>query len=193
VAKKKKLAQNAAQKPELALPWSKNYSLELARHVTGYLKRYVSGERWVLILALDACLNASRNRSRDPSLDAHLTKCYLPRPWMLKALWDVATALEDGADPNEAFGFERPKGKHVKANRAKKRNERAILFRIYDLHCNQGEALDDSGAFAIVAEEFNSSARTIRRVHDAAPEWRKTWLKRGVRESRPKDIAEFDR
>src|SRR6516225_9684008 len=88
----------------------------------------------------------------------------------LGCLWDAVTALNDGADPNEAFGVVPSKGKHTEANRRKRRNLFPIMFRIYDLHYNKGEPLDESGAFRTTGKEFGYSAVTIRRMHDAAPE-----------------------
>jgi hypothetical protein len=151
----------------------KTFGKALARWVMSYHRRYDKGERIYVLHALDACLNNG----------------YLPEPWMLKGLWDAVTALEDGADPNEAFGYVRPRGKHIDANRAKKRKLMPILFYVYDLHCNQRLALDDSGAFAVAAKEFGCSARDIRRIHDAAPDGLKFLLK-GVRKVCPEDTAD---
>jgi hypothetical protein len=173
-----KPAQKAALKPGVLITrwWApKTFGLALARWVMSYRRRYDKGERVYVLHALDACLNNG----------------YLPEPWMLKGLWDAVTALEDGADPNEAFGYVRPKGKHIDTNRAKNRKRMQILFYVYDLHCNQGLALDDSGAFAVAAEEFACSARDIRRIHDAAPAGLKFLLK-GVRKARPDDVAGLD-
>jgi hypothetical protein len=138
-----------------------------------YRKRYEKGERVAVLYALDACLISD----------------YKPELWMIKGLWDAVTALEDGADPNEAFGFVPPKGEHVEYNRKKRRDTLPILFRIYDLHCNEGLALDESegGAFQTVAKEFSYGTRTIRRIHDGAPEALKRLLIRGVREATPED------
>jgi len=102
----------------------KAFSLTTARMLMGYRRRYDKGERVCVLHALDACLNNG----------------YLPEPWMLKGLWDAVTALDDGADPNEAFGYVRPRGKHIETNRAKNRKMMPILFYVYDLHCNQGLA-----------------------------------------------------
>jgi hypothetical protein len=154
----------------------KTFGLALARMVVGYRRRYDKGERVYALHALDATLNNG----------------YLPEPWMLEGLWDVVTALNDGASPNEAFGYTRPRGKHIETNRAKNRKMMPILFYVYDLHCNHGLALDDSGAFAGAAEKFGCSARDVRRIHDAAPAGLKVWLKGGVRETRPEDVAGLD-
>jgi hypothetical protein len=158
MAKKKKESETpspTAQKPMLVLPGSEDYGPLLARHVRGYLKRYVKGQRWLVLHALDACLNNG----------------HLPRPWMLKGLWDAVTALNDGADPNEAFGFVPPKGKHVEHNRKKRRNVPPIMFRIYDLHHRKGKPLDE-GTFATVGSEFGYSYKTIKRIFDTNPRLR---------------------
>jgi hypothetical protein len=154
----------------------KTFGLALARTVMGYRRRYDKGERVYVLYALDTCLNNG----------------YLPEPWMLKGLWDAVTALNDGADPNEAFGFALPKGKHAEANRAKRRKLWPIMFRIYDLHCNEGLPLDVSGAFRIVGGEFGYSASTIRRMHDAAPELLKRLLSHGVQRATPEHLKPFD-
>ena len=153
----------------------KTFGKWLARMIVSYRRRYDRGERVAVLHALDACLNNG----------------YLPEPWMLKGLWDAVTALEDGADPNGAFEYVRPKDKHVEANRAKKRKLLPIMFRIYDLNCNEGQPLDVSGAFRIVGEEFGYSASTIRRMHDAAPELLKHLLSHGVRKATPEDLKPF--
>jgi hypothetical protein len=84
------------------------------------------------------------------------------------------------------------KGKHTEANRRKRRNLFPIMFRIYDLHYNKGEPLDESGAFRTTGKEFGYSAVTIRRMHDAAPELLKYILSRGVREATAEDLKSFD-
>jgi hypothetical protein len=189
VAKKpaRKTTQKPAQKPVVILPWvlltrwwapPKAFGLALATQVMSYRKRYDNGERVYVLHALDACLNNG----------------YLPEPWMLKGLWDAVTALDDGADPNEAFAFALSKGKHVGSNRKKRQDTFPILFRIYDLHCNEGLALDESegGAFRTVAKEFPYGTRTIRRIHDGAPEALKCLLSRGVRKATPEDPKPSD-
>jgi hypothetical protein len=159
----------------------KAFGLALARQVMSYRKRYDEGERVYVLHALDACLNNG----------------YLPEPWMLQGLWDAVTALEDGVDPNTAFGLVPPKGvppqgKRAEADRAKRRKLLPIMFRIYDLHGNEGQPLDVSGAFRIVGEEFGHSASTIRRMHDGAPAGLKVWLSGGVRKATPEDLKPFD-
>jgi hypothetical protein len=160
----------------------KTFGLALARQVMGYRRRYEKqNERVTVLYALDACLNNG----------------YLPEPWMLKGLWDAVTALEDGADPNEAFGYVRPKGKHLKVKRTKRRQTLAILFRIYDLHCNERQPLDESGAFRIAGDEFGHSASVIRRIHNASPLALRDWLKwatrrQGIRKAMPEDLRPFE-
>jgi hypothetical protein len=160
-----KPAQKAAQKPVVILPWSKDYGPLLARQIRACLKRYVAGDRWILMEALDLCLNAA------PSSDPRFNKRYLPRPWMHNAIREIAKALRDGADPNEAFGFVRPKGKHGKHARKKGRDFWPIMFRIYELHHDEGKPLDDT-TFAIVGSEFGYSYKTIDRIFNDNP---KSW------------------
>jgi hypothetical protein len=170
--------------------WSKIYSLLLARRVAGYRKLYEAGQHWFVLLALDDCLNAWFEVDNPKS---RLNRRYLPEPWMLKGLWDGMTAVREGADLNEAFAFVRPKGTHVKGIRVKRRQAQAILFRIYDLHCNEGMSLDDSGAFLVAGQDFGCSARQVRRIHDAAsPKIKAMLLKSGIRQIRPEDIAGLD-
>jgi hypothetical protein len=112
---------------ELITPWwaPKEFGSALARLVASYRKRYEKGERVAALYALDACLNNG----------------YLPGPdnaWMLKGLWVPVTALHGGADPNEAFGFVWPKGRHVKQDRKKRQDALPIMLRIYDLHHREG-------------------------------------------------------
>jgi hypothetical protein len=157
MAKKRKSAQKPAQTPFI-LPWSGDYGPLLVRQVRACLRRYVAGERWILMEALDLCLNAA------PSSNPRFNKRYLPRPWMHKALRDIARALREGATPNEAFGLVSPDiGKRAMNARKKRQLAPSIMFRIYDLHHREGKPIDDN-TFAVVGGEFSCSYKTIGRI-----------------------------
>ena len=117
------------------------------RELVEYHKRYDAGDKSAILDAIE------------------ILSCIFFPPWLREAYFSARMAhlRHAVATLDEAFGVERPKGKHLPGARERERLRWLIMFRVYCLHRQEGAPLDDT-TFARVADELGTSTTTIRRI-----------------------------
>jgi hypothetical protein len=116
------------------------------RELVEYHKRYDAGDKSAVLDAIE------------------IMSCFFP-PWLREAYMSARMAhlRHAVATLDEAFGVERPRGKHLTGAREREMLRGLIMFRVYCLHRQEGAPLDDT-TFARVADELGTSTTTIRRI-----------------------------
>jgi hypothetical protein len=150
VAKKRRRwkPNTTGNRPELILPPDPRFFHASDLLLKRYHERFDRGDKLALLAAVDLCGRAG----------------LLPL-WARNAFADAWSAYRRYQVPtlDQAFGVERPKGKHFDTRSERERLRELILFRVYYLHYQEAAPLDME-TFARVGKEIKKSPSYVSKV-----------------------------
>jgi AraC-like DNA-binding protein len=154
VAKKRRrwTPNSTGERPELIIPPDPRFFRAIDLLLKRYHERFDQGNKLALLEAVDLCGRAG----------------LLPL-WVRNAFGDAWSAYRRYQVPtlDQAFGVQRPKGKHFDTRSERERLRELILFRVFYLHYQEAAPFD-MGTFARVAKEIKKSPSYVLDIFSEA-------------------------